>query len=122
MITYFVKPSGNFNRMIKFDDETKECDAIEYDWTDINWIFVVPEDGALNVSEKGTKKVKDVKKGQIVIQFYDREYSSTDCIVIDNPEWIKRIEEKTVWENDKNCSCDECTNKDMSEAYTSNEI
>lgn len=94
--------------MIGYNTETEELLAVDYMRTNIDWVFEVPEDGEIN---DGTK----VKKGDIIIQFYKREYNKYDYVVLKDKNWKaniaarKKYEEEQMLKANEKC-CDDCCN------------
>lgn len=87
MIKYFVKPGHT--GMVSFNSETEDIDCVHYMRSYIDWMYMVPEDGEL----KANGTTKNVKKGDIVIQFYKNEGTDTNVIIIKSAEWKKRIKD-----------------------------
>lgn len=86
MIKYFMKKG--VSQIISFDPETENIDSVAYMNSHVDWMYSIPEDGVLSMN--GVEK--DVKKGDIVIKFYQtRDYEITPFVVIRNKEWKQNI-------------------------------
>ena len=79
MIKYIVPE--NCRALIKINTEDAEnVKIIEYTNTNINYLWIVDEDGEFNG--------KPVKKGNIIIKFYDNYTSSSEnmFVIVNNEE------------------------------------
>lgn len=104
----YILPNNNAARLLKVDTETEDIDIINYASSDINWIYIVPEDGEFKNAKTG--KTTKVKKYDIIIQFYTTDFTTTDAIVIHNKEWSTRIKEieKRAYDVEKEMSRPKC--------------
>lgn len=106
----YILPNRNTARLLKVDVDTEDIDVIDYSTSNINWMYIIPEDGEFKNAKTG--KITKVKKYDVVIQFYTKDYTSTDAIVIHNKEWATRIKEMEK-EGNKKCTdpanlCSDC--------------
>lgn len=106
------------SNIYKVDFEKEEFDVIGY-FSDIDYRYIMPEDGILEITDKdGNKKSIEVKQYDIVLKMYSTtgDYADKEYIVIDNPElkdyYRRRIERleadrkaREVSINEKHC-CD----------------
>ena len=102
----------------KVDFEKEEFEVISY-FSDIDYHYIMPEDGILEITDKdGNKKSIEVKQYDMILKMYSTtdDYADKEYIVIDNPElkdyYRRRIERleadrkaREVAINEKNC-CD----------------
>lgn len=116
MVKYCAKVK-NAN-IYKVDFEKEEFEPVSY-FSDIDYHYVIPEDGILEITDKdGNKKSIEVKQYNMVLRLYSTasSYDDKEYIVIDNPElkdyYRRRIEKleadrkaRKVATNE-NCCCD----------------
>lgn len=116
MIKYCAKVKNS--NIYKVDFEKEEFEVIGY-FSDIDYRYIMPEDGILEITdEDGNKKSIEVKQYDMVLKMYSTtdNYQDKEYIVIDNPElkdyYRRRSEkleadrkERKVAMNDKSC-CD----------------
>ena len=74
-----------------FNAETENFNTVDYMSTNIDWAYMIPEDGELVYQDKDTTVTKAVKKHDIVLQMYYREYNKHQFIVIRSKEWKENI-------------------------------
>ena len=116
MKTFFLaeRASGH----VIFDDETKELSALESQREAISRVWIAPEDMKIvYTNENGEKETLDVKKNQIILRFYEKDFPY-QIITVDSKEWTENITNynKTMEERRnalKKCnvdceSCDTC--------------
>ncbi len=114
MKKYFLKPGTS--GMVSVDTDTMDINMVEYTRTGIDWIYEVPEDGVLNVNDTDIQDCP-VKKGNIVILFYQDYGLKHRAIVIDSKEWVdnteaykaKQLEDAKKYASDK-LACNGCDN------------
>lgn len=87
MNKYLITPGMRGMVQLK-EDETMEMH--DYTRSDIDWIYEVPADGVLTVSDTDIQN-KEVKKDDIIIVFYERKGLVHRAIVIDNTEWKENL-------------------------------
>lgn len=106
------------SNIYKVDFEKEEFEVIGY-FSDIDYRYIMPEDGILEITDKdGNKKSIEVKQYDMVLKMYSTtgDYADKEYIVIDNPElkdyYRRRIERleadrkaREVEINEKHC-CD----------------
>lgn len=106
------------SNIYKVDFEKEEFEVIGY-FSDIDYRYIMPEDGILEITDKdGNKKSIEVKQYDMVLKMYSTtgDYADKEYIVIDNPElkdyYRRRIERleadrraREVAINEKHC-CD----------------
>nr|DAO43234.1 MAG TPA: hypothetical protein [Caudoviricetes sp.] len=96
MVKYCAKvKDANIYRV---DFEKEEFESIGY-FGDIDYRYIIPEDGILEITDKnGNKKYIEVKQYDMVLKLYSStgNYADKEYIVIDNPElkdyYRRRIE------------------------------
>lgn len=96
MIKYCAKV--NNANIYKVDFEKEEFESVSY-FSDIDYRYVIPEDGILEITDKnGNKKSIEVKQYDMLLKMYSTtgDYDDKEFIVIDNPElkdyYRRRIE------------------------------
>ena len=118
MVKYCAK-INNAN-IYKVDFEKEEFESVSY-FSDIDYRYVIPEDGILEITDKnGNKKSIEVKQYDLLLKMYSTtgDYDDKEFIVIDNPElkdyYRRRIERleadrkarKVTTENRCCCDCE----------------
>ena len=98
MKNYIIKPG--VRGMFDIDVENDKFDVVDYFSTGIDWTYLVPEDGDLTVVLDGENIKKSVKKNDIVVVFYKREYTKNRVIVIKNKEWKDNILAERKYDED----------------------
>ena len=96
MVKYCAK-TKNAN-IYKVDFEKEEFEPVSY-FSDIDYRYIIPEDGILEITdEDGNKKSIEVKQYDMVLKMYSTtdNYQDKEYIVIDSPElkdyYRRRIE------------------------------
>lgn len=96
MVKYCAK-INNAN-IYKVDFEKEEFESVSY-FSDIDYRYIIPEDGILEITDKnGNKKSIEVKQYDLLLKMYSTtgDYNDKEFIVIDNPElkdyYRRRIE------------------------------
>ena len=96
MIKYCAK-INNAN-IYKVDFEKEEFESVSH-FSDIDYRYIMPEDGILEITDKnGNKKSIEVKQYDLLLKMYSTtgDYDDKEFIVIDNPElkdyYRRRIE------------------------------
>ena len=96
MVKYCAKVK-NVN-IYKVDFEKEEFESVSY-FSDIDYRYIIPEDGILEITDKnGNKKSIEVKQYDLLRKMYSTtgDYDDKEFIVIDNPElkdyYRRRIE------------------------------
>lgn len=101
MRNYVIKPG--YRGMFSMDKENEEVDLIDSMRSHIDWVYDVPEDGVLKITNGETK---EVKKGNKVIVFYASPYTKNIAVVVDSAEWNENVLLEEEYNNDqKNKSC-----------------
>lgn len=116
MVKYCAK-INNAN-IYKVDFEKEEFESVSY-FSDIDYRYVIPEDGILEITDKnGNKKSIEVKQYDLLLKMYSTtgDYDDKEFIVIDNPElkdyYRRRIERLEADRKarkvttEKGCCCD----------------
>lgn len=116
MVKYCAK-INNAN-IYKVDFEKEEFESVSYS-SDIDYRYVIPEDGILEITDKnGNKKSIEVKQYDLLLKMYSTtgDYDDKEFIVIDNPElkdyYRRRIERLEADRKarkvttEKRCCCD----------------
>lgn len=107
MRNYVIKPG--YRGMFLINTENEEVDVIDSMSTHIDWVYDVPEDGILKITDGGTK---EVKKGDKVIVFYTSPYTKNVAIVVNSAEWNENIilekEYNSVQKSNNHCKCCKC--------------
>lgn len=96
MVKYCAK-INNAN-IYKIDFEKEEFESVSH-FSDIDYRYIIPEDGILEITDKnGNKKSIEVKQYDLLLKMYSTtgDYDDKEFIVIDNPElkdyYRRRIE------------------------------
>lgn len=96
MVKYCAKV--NNANIYKVDFEKEEFESVDY-FSDIDYCYIIPEDGILEITDKnGNKKSIEVKQYDMLLKMYSTtgDYNDKEFIVIDNPElkdyYRRRIE------------------------------
>lgn len=116
MVKYCAK-INNAN-IYKVDFEKEEFESVSY-FSDIDYRYIIPEDGILEITDKnGNKKSIEVKQYDLLLKMYSTtgDYDDKEFIVIDNPELkdyyrrrIERLEANRKARKvttEKRCCCD----------------
>lgn len=116
MVKYCAK-INNAN-IYKVDFEKEEFESVSY-FSDIDYRYIIPEDGILQITDKnGNKKSIEVKQYDLLLKMYSTtgDYDDKEFIVIDNPElkdyYRRRIERLEADRKarkvttEKRCCCD----------------
>lgn len=116
MVKYCAK-INNAN-IYKVDFEKEEFESVSY-FSDIDYRYIMPEDGILEITDKdGNKKSIEVKQYDLLLKMYSTtgDYDDKEFIVIDNPELkdyyrrrVERLEaDRKAREvtTDEKCRCD----------------
>lgn len=116
MVKYCAKV--NNANIYKVDFEKEEFESVSH-FSDVDYRYIMPEDGILEITDKnGNKKTIEVKQYDVLLKMYSTtdDYDDKEFIVIDNPElkdyYRRRIERleadrkaRKVATNKKSC-CD----------------
>lgn len=96
MVKYCAKV--NNANIYKVDFEKEEFESVSH-FSDIDYRYIMPEDGILQITDKnGNKKSIEVKQYDLLLKMYSTtgDYDDKEFIVIDNPElkdyYRRRIE------------------------------
>lgn len=96
MVKYCAKV--NNAKIYKVDFEKEEFESVSH-FSDIDYRYIMPEDGILEITDKnGNKKSIEVKQYDLLLKMYSTtgDYDDKEFIVIDNPElkdyYRRRIE------------------------------
>lgn len=116
MVKYCAKI--NNASIYKVDFEKEEFESVSH-FSDIDYRYVIPEDGILEITDKnGNKKSIEVKQYDLLLKMYSTtgDYDDKEFIVIDNPElkdyYRRRIERLEADRKarkvttEKRCCCD----------------
>lgn len=86
MVKYCAKV--NNANIYKVDFEKEEFESVSH-FSDIDYRYIIPEDGILEITDKnGNKKSIEVKQYDLLLKMYSTtgDYNDKEFIVIDNPE------------------------------------
>ena len=89
MNKYFLKQG--IRGMFKFTEDGS-MDVNDYKSSSIDWTYYVDEDGTLEYIYGDKKDKVDVKKGDIVLQFYKSAEFPNPVVVIRNEQWMQNME------------------------------
>lgn len=96
MVKYCAKV--NNANIYKVDFEKEEFESVSH-FSDVDYRYIMPEDGILEITDKnGNKKTIEVKQYDMLLKMYSTtgDYDDKEFIVIDNPElkdyYRRRIE------------------------------
>lgn len=116
MVKYCAKV--NNANIYKVDFEKEEFESVSH-FSSVDYRYIMPEDGILEITDKnGNKKTIEVKQYDVLLKMYSTtdDYDDKEFIVIDNPElkdyYRRRIERleadrkaRKIATNEKGC-CD----------------
>lgn len=116
MVKYCAKV--NNANIYKVDFEKEEFESVSH-FSAVDYRYIMPEDGILEITDKnGNKKTIEVKQYDVLLRMYSTtdDYDDKEFIVIDNPElkdyYRRRIERleadrkaRKVATNERSC-CD----------------
>lgn len=116
MVKYCAKV--NNANIYKVDFEKEEFESVSH-FSNVDYRYIMPEDGILEITDKnGNKKTIEVKQYDVLLRMYSTtdDYDDKEFIVIDNPElkdyYRRRIERleadrkaRKVATNERSC-CD----------------
>lgn len=116
MVKYCAKV--NNANIYKVDFEKEEFESVSH-FSAVDYRYIMPEDGILEITDKnGNKKTIEVKQYDVLLKMYSTtdDYDDKEFIVIDNPElkdyYRRRIERleadrkaRKVATNERSC-CD----------------
>lgn len=114
MVKYCAKV--NNANIYKVDFEKEEFESVSH-FSSVDYRYIMPEDGILEITDKnGNKKTIEVKQYDVLLRMYSTtdDYDDKEFIVIDNPElkdyYRRRIERleadrkaRKVATNEKGC-------------------
>lgn len=116
MVKYCAKV--NNANIYKVDFEKEEFESVSH-FSDIDYRYIIPKDGILEITDKnGNKKSIEVKQYDLLLKMYSTtgDYDDKEFIVIDNPElkdyYRRRIERLEADRKarkvttEKGCCCD----------------
>lgn len=86
MVKYCAKV--NNANIYKVDFEKEEFESVSH-FSDVDYRYIMPEDGILEITDKnGNKKTIEVKQYDVLLKMYSTtgDYDDKEFIVIDNPE------------------------------------
>ncbi len=96
MVKYCAKV--NNANIYKVDFEKEEFESVSH-FSSVDYSYIMPEDGILEITDKnGNKKTIEVKQYDVLLRMYSTtgDYDDKEFIVIDNPElkdyYRRRIE------------------------------
>lgn len=96
MVKYCAKV--NNANIYKVDFEKEEFESVSH-FSSVDYRYIMPEDGILEITDKnGNKKTIEVKQYDVLLKMYSTtdDYDDKEFIVIDNPElkdyYRRRIE------------------------------
>lgn len=90
-LNFIPNQYGSFGKPVIVDFNKNDLTLLENTPSNIDYMFVAPED--IEVRYKvGTKThVLNANKGDIIIAFYKRDYIKNQIIVVKNKEWKANI-------------------------------
>lgn len=101
-------------------DETGKLSSLKTISTNIDWIYIAPEDMEITYSNcEKDQETKSVKKGDIIIQMYNNPSIEgyKHIIVVTSDEWKNNLElydnRNTLKGKCINQECDECSSTEM---------
>lgn len=122
-LNFISNQYGSFGKPIIVDFNKNDLTLLENTPSDIDYMFVAPED--IEVRYKvGTKThVLNANKGDIIITFYKRDYIKNQIIVVKNKEWkaniasmlaeeaANRVRDEKMASMCCDCECCDCCSK-----------
>lgn len=122
MVKYCAK-INNAN-IYKVDFEKEEFESVSH-FSSVDYRYIMPEDGILEITDKnGNKKTIEVKQYDVLLRMYSTtgDYDDKEFIVIDNPElkdyYRRRIERLEADRKEREAAMNEkcCCNCEPEEA------
>lgn len=110
MNKYVIKESL---RGLYYLGEDGEMDVQDYTPSRINYMYVVNHDGKLTyIKRDGSKTEFDVKKGDLVLEFYSGYDFPNQCIVVQSDLWNNNLEtqKQEALKRAQNKECATCLN------------
>lgn len=98
-----------------FDTETCGIDFIDSSRSAVNRIYRVSEDCELNVKIGNFIKEFNVKKGDIVVTFYEDVFPNK-VVIIDNKEWNENLDAYEKHVHDMTCNSNNISDRDCGES------
>ena len=87
MAKYLIKEG--VRGMFKMGEDN--FDVIDYCRTNINWTYQADEDGVVTYKTDNKEVKVDVKKGDLIIQFYKYDGIQYPVVVIDNEQFVANV-------------------------------
>ena len=87
MAKYLIKEG--VRGMFKMGEDN--YDVIDYCRTNINWTYQADEDGVVTYKTDDKEVKVDVKKGDLIIQFYKYDGIQHPIVVIDNEQFVANV-------------------------------
>lgn len=122
MVKYCAKV--NNANIYKVDFEKEEFESVSH-FSSVDYRYIMPEDGILEITDKnGNKKTIEVKQYDVLLRMYSTtgDYDDKEFIVIDNPElkdyYRRRIERLEADRKEREAAMNEkcCCNCEPEEA------
>lgn len=90
-LNFIPNKYGSFGKPVIVDFNKNDLTLLENTPSDIDYMFIAPED--IEVRYKvGTKThVLNANKGDIIIAFYKRDYIKNQIIIVKNKEWKANV-------------------------------
>lgn len=107
MAKYLIKEG--VRGMFKIGEDN--FDVIDYCRTNINWTYQADEDGVVTYKNDDKEVSVDVKKGNLVIQFYNYKGVQYPIVVIDNEQFVANLNglrEEALKRAAKEAECESC--------------
>lgn len=81
------------SKAVMYDADKNFAQVLNNTRTNIDWVYVAPEDCEIRYKDKSTKKmvVKQASKGDLIVQFYDTDGFKNICAVVKNIEWKENM-------------------------------
>lgn len=102
MSKYLVR--SGIRGMFKVDQEN--LDVVDYIRTNIDWIYQADDDGVVTYKGKDGDYSVEVKKDDLIIQFYNVDGFQHPLVVISNKEWLENIKGEKEFNEKRHEDCD----------------
>lgn len=98
----------NVRQAVLIDENTGKATAIDYSPTDIDYMYVTPEDVRIQYTDGAETKILEATKGDLIIKFYSRSYIKNPVVVVKNHKWKENIIQMEAEKKKRECENEAC--------------